>query len=43
MVDFLQSTIPCKMKKSQELISMDIHTSTKSYKVSNTGCQNTVL
>ncbi|KAJ5488668.1 60S ribosomal export protein NMD3 [Penicillium diatomitis] len=32
MVDFLQSTIPCKMKKSQELISMDIHTSTKSYK-----------
>ncbi|KAF3384890.1 60S ribosomal export protein NMD3, partial [Penicillium rolfsii] len=34
MVDFLQSTIPCKMKKSQELISMDIHTSTKSYKFS---------
>ncbi|KAJ5639443.1 NMD protein affecting ribosome stability and mRNA decay [Penicillium longicatenatum] len=32
MVDFLASVVPCKTKKSQELISMDIHTSTKSYK-----------
>ncbi|KAJ5295664.1 hypothetical protein PENANT_c001G02839 [Penicillium antarcticum] len=32
MVEFLQSVTPCKSKKSQELISMDIHTSTKSYK-----------
>lgn len=32
MVDFLCSVVPCKTKKSQELISMDIHTSTKSYK-----------
>ncbi|KAJ6028460.1 NMD protein affecting ribosome stability and mRNA decay [Penicillium herquei] len=34
MVDFLCSVVPCKTKKSQELISMDIHTSTKSYKFS---------
>ncbi|CAF9903758.1 MAG: ribosome-binding protein [Gomphillus americanus] len=33
-VDFLTSTTPVKVKKSQELISMDIHTSTKSYKFS---------
>jgi nonsense-mediated mRNA decay protein 3 len=32
MVNFLTSVVPCKMKRSQELISMDIHTSTKSYK-----------
>jgi nonsense-mediated mRNA decay protein 3 len=32
MVEFLTSVVPCKMKKSQELISMDIHTSTSSYK-----------
>ncbi|OJJ37602.1 hypothetical protein ASPWEDRAFT_461271 [Aspergillus wentii DTO 134E9] len=32
MVDFLTSVAPAKTKKSQELISMDIHTSTKSYK-----------
>ncbi|KAJ5693177.1 nonsense-mediated mRNA decay protein 3 [Penicillium macrosclerotiorum] len=32
MVDFLTSVVPCKTKKSQELISMDIHTSAKSYK-----------
>lgn len=32
MVDFLASVVPCKMQKSQELISMDVHTSTKSYK-----------
>jgi nonsense-mediated mRNA decay protein 3 len=31
-VDFLTSTAPIKVKKSQELISMDIHTSTKSFK-----------
>lgn len=31
-VDFLSSVAPVKSKKSQELISMDIHTSTKSYK-----------
>ena len=31
-VDFLSSVAPTKVKKSQELISMDIHTSTKSYK-----------
>ena len=31
-VDFLTSVAPVKMKKSQELISMDIHTSSKSYK-----------
>lgn len=32
MVDFLSSVVPCKSKKSHELISMDIHTSAKSYK-----------
>lgn len=31
-VDFMVSVSPVKVKKSQELISMDIHTSTKSYK-----------
>ncbi|KAJ9658077.1 ribosome-binding protein [Neophaeococcomyces mojaviensis] len=31
-VDFLNSTVPVRVKKSQELISMDIHTSKKSYK-----------
>jgi nonsense-mediated mRNA decay protein 3 len=31
-VDFLSSVAPVRTKKSQELISMDIHTSTKSYK-----------
>ena len=31
-VDFLSSVTPVRTKKSQELISMDIHTSTKSYK-----------
>ena len=31
-VDFLNSVVPIKMKKSQELISEDIHTSTKSFK-----------
>ncbi len=31
-VDFLSSVTPVRVKKSQELISMDIHTSTKSYK-----------
>ncbi|KAI9836636.1 MAG: ribosome-binding protein [Sarea resinae] len=34
LIDFLNSVVPCKVKKSQELISMDIHTSTKSYKFS---------
>lgn len=33
-VDFLSSVAPVQSKKSQELISMDIHTSTKSYKFS---------
>lgn len=33
-VDFLKAVVPCNVKKSQELISMDIHTSTKSYKFS---------
>ena len=33
-VDFLASVTPIRMKKSQELISMDVHTSTKSYKFS---------
>lgn len=32
--DFLCSVVPVKMKKSQELISMDTHTSVKSYKFS---------
>ncbi|KAJ4645987.1 ribosome-binding protein [Exophiala dermatitidis] len=31
-VDFLTSSTPVRVKKSQELISMDVHTSTKSYK-----------
>ncbi|KAF7562480.1 hypothetical protein G7046_g1650 [Stylonectria norvegica] len=31
-VDFLNSVVPVTVKKSQELISQDIHTSTKSYK-----------
>ncbi|KAK1721358.1 hypothetical protein CaCOL14_007551 [Colletotrichum acutatum] len=30
--DFLNSVVPCTVKKSQELISQDIHTSTKSFK-----------
>lgn len=33
-VDFLNSVVPVRSKKSQELISVDIHTSTKSYKFS---------
>lgn len=33
-VNFLTSVAPVRTKKSQELISMDIHTSTKSYKFS---------
>lgn len=33
-VDFLTSVAPVRSKKSQELISTDIHTSTKSYKFS---------
>ena len=33
-VDFLTSVAPVKVKKSQELISADVHTSTKSYKFS---------
>ena len=33
-IDFLSSVAPVRTKKSQELISMDIHTSTKSYKFS---------
>ncbi|KAK8437860.1 NMD3 family-domain-containing protein [Phyllosticta citricarpa] len=33
-VDFLKSVVPVFSKKSQELISMDIHTSAKSYKFS---------
>ncbi|KAL1303441.1 hypothetical protein AAFC00_006830 [Neodothiora populina] len=33
-VDFLNSVAPVKTKKSQELISMDTHTSVKSYKFS---------
>ncbi|KAL9622243.1 MAG: hypothetical protein Q9160_003426 [Pyrenula sp. 1 TL-2023] len=31
-VDFLNNNTPVKVKKSHELISMDVHTSTKSYK-----------
>jgi len=31
-VDFLNSSTPIQVRKSQELISMDIHTATKSYK-----------
>lgn len=33
-VDFLKAVVPVNVRKSQELISMDIHTSTKSYKFS---------
>lgn len=33
-VDFLNSVAPVRVKKSQELISMDVHTSSKSYKFS---------
>ena len=33
-VDFLSSVAPVKVKKSQELISQDVHTSSKSYKFS---------
>lgn len=33
-VDFLTSVTPARVKKSQELISQDVHTSTKSYKFS---------
>ena len=33
-VDFLNSVAPVRNKKSQELISTDVHTSTKSYKFS---------
>ncbi|KAI9756040.1 MAG: ribosome-binding protein [Chaenotheca gracillima] len=33
-IDFLNSVAPVRSKKSQELISMDIHTSSKSYKFS---------
>jgi nonsense-mediated mRNA decay protein 3 len=33
-VDFLTSTTPVRIKKSQELISEDVHTSKKSYKFS---------
>ena len=32
LVDFLTSVSPARTKKSQELISMDVHTSSKSYK-----------
>ncbi|KAK9448832.1 NMD3 family-domain-containing protein [Limtongia smithiae] len=32
MVDFLSAVSPIKMKKSEELISMDTHTATRSYK-----------
>lgn len=31
-VDFLTSVAPCRVKKSKELISIDVHTSTTSYK-----------
>jgi nonsense-mediated mRNA decay protein 3 len=33
-VDFLKNVVPVNVNKSQELISMDVHTSTKSYKFS---------
>ncbi|CRG83680.1 60S ribosomal export protein NMD3 [Talaromyces islandicus] len=33
MVDFLSSVAPVRVKKSQELISMDIHTSSRQYKI----------
>ncbi|KAJ5922021.1 ribosome-binding protein [Penicillium verrucosum] len=32
MVDFLSSVAPCKSQKSEELISMDIHTSSRKFK-----------
>ena len=32
MVEFLSSVVPTRVKKSQNLISMDVHTSAKSYK-----------
>nr|XP_003218214.1 PREDICTED: 60S ribosomal export protein NMD3 [Anolis carolinensis] len=32
MVDFLQSTVPCRSKSSQRLISHDIHSNTYNYK-----------
>ncbi|KAJ5952769.1 uncharacterized protein N7479_011182 [Penicillium vulpinum] len=32
MISFLSGVVPCTVKKSHELISMDIHTSTSSYK-----------
>ena len=31
-VDFLKSVVPVNVKKAQELISQDVHTSKKSYK-----------
>lgn len=34
MVEFLNSTVPCKAKKSSELISENVHSSEKSYKFS---------
>ncbi|KAJ5366398.1 hypothetical protein N7541_000339 [Penicillium brevicompactum] len=34
MVEFLHSIVPCTSKKSEELISMDIHTSSRSFKFS---------
>ncbi|KAM0274343.1 hypothetical protein ACHAQH_007938 [Verticillium albo-atrum] len=34
-VDFLNAVVPVKVKKSQELISQDVHTATKSYKFSS--------
>ncbi|ODQ68572.1 NMD3-domain-containing protein [Nadsonia fulvescens var. elongata DSM 6958] len=32
MVDFLSNAVPCRTKRSEELISMDTHTSVRSYK-----------
>ncbi|OLL22432.1 60S ribosomal export protein NMD3 [Neolecta irregularis DAH-3] len=32
MVDFLNNVVPVRTKKSEELISMDVHTSTNTYK-----------
>lgn len=34
MLDFLTSVVPCKTRKSEELISMDIHTSSRNFKFS---------
>ncbi|KAI5308268.1 hypothetical protein KEM55_006144, partial [Ascosphaera atra] len=34
LVDFLASVAPVTVKKSQQLVSMDVHTSVKSYKIS---------